>query len=184
MAKTATPLMFQPLVKYFAFNGRARRSEYWLFFLFQALVGIAFIVISGFSDLKAPINAISNLFSLAMFIPNISVGVRRFHDINRTGWWTIFQLVVLVVALILYLSINGATFATAVSEIDWQAIEAGDGTAEQFMFERLRPFSLWVILPWWIASLVTLIFHVMDGTRGSNRFGPDPKGASTDASVF
>jgi uncharacterized membrane protein YhaH (DUF805 family) len=184
MAANSTPLMFQPLVKYVDFNGRARRSEYWLFFLFQILVSLALTVIGSFGSLKDPVDAISGLFSLAMLIPNISVGVRRFHDINRTGWWTIFQLVVLIVTFILYFIVNGAAFVASISEIDWQAIEAGDGTAAVDMFRRLTPLFLWVFLPWWIASLVTFVFHVLDGTKGPNRFGPDPKGPSADASVF
>ena len=184
MAKNATPLMFQPLVKYFEFNGRARRSEYWLFFLFQVLVSIALSVLGSIGELKIPMDALGGLFSLAMLIPNISVGVRRFHDINRTGWWTVFQLVVLIVAAIVYFVVNGPAFLSTLSEVDWQSVEAGDGTAAMDLFQSLAPLFLWVFLPAWVASLVTFVFHVLDGTRGPNRFGPDPKGASADASVF
>jgi uncharacterized membrane protein YhaH (DUF805 family) len=184
MAKTATPLMFQPLVKYFDFNGRARRSEYWLFFLFQMLVSIALSVLGSVDELKVPMDAVSGLFSIAMLIPNISVGVRRFHDINRTGWWTILQVVVLIVAAIVYFIVNGTAFLATLSEVDWQAAASGDGTAALDLLQSLAPMFLWVLLPAWVASVVTFIFHVLDGTHGPNRFGPDPKGASADASVF
>lgn len=184
MAKTSTPLMFQPLVKYAQFNGRARRSEYWLFFLFQILVSLALMVIGALANLKAPMEGVSNIFSLAMLIPNIAVGVRRFHDINRTGWWTIFPLVVFIVALVAYLAFNGTAFVAAMRDLDWQAVQAEDEQAIMDMFTSLSPMLLWVFLPWWLASVVTFVFQVMDGTKGPNRFGPDPKVSSTDTSVF
>ncbi|MBP2158665.1 MULTISPECIES: DUF805 domain-containing protein [Asticcacaulis] len=184
MAKTATPLMFQPLVKYVDFNGRARRSEYWLFFLFQFLVSIALGLVGAIAGLKAPMEAATNLFSLAMFLPTLAVSVRRFHDINRTGWWVIFPLAVLIVALIIYFVFNGTAFIAAMKDIDMQAIKAEDETAIMDMFTALAPMFLWVWLPAWLASVVTFVFHVTDGTRGANRFGSDPKGASADAGVF
>jgi uncharacterized membrane protein YhaH (DUF805 family) len=184
MASNNTPLMFQPLVKYVQFNGRARRSEYWLFFLFQFVVSIALGLIGAIAGLKAPMEAATNLFSLAMLLPTIAVSVRRFHDINRTGWWVIFPLVVLIVTLIIYFVFNGTAFIAAMKDVDLQAVQAEDETAIMDMFTALAPMLLWVWLPTWLASVVTFVFHVMDGTKGANRFGPDPKGVSTDATVF
>ena len=72
------------LRNYAAFKGRAGRSEYWWFFLFNLLVQSA---ASGFSS------ALGNLVSLALFLPSIAVGVRRLHDIDKRGWWLIFPIV-------------------------------------------------------------------------------------------
>lgn len=184
MAKNTTPLMFQPLVKYVQFNGRARRSEYWLFFLFQFIVSIALGLIGAIASLKAPMEAVSNLFSLAVLLPTIAVSVRRFHDINRTGWWVIFPLVVLIVTLIVYAVTNGPALAAVMSSVDPQAIQAEDEQAITDLFTAMAPMFLWIGLPTWLASIVTFVFHVTDGTKGNNRFGPDPKGSATDTSVF
>lgn len=80
--------MILPLKRYFEMSGRSRRKEYWMFFLFTVLVGIgttAADVIAGF-DLEdnGPFNIAS---SLALFVPSITVWVRRLHDTDRNAWW-------------------------------------------------------------------------------------------------
>ena len=134
------PLMFEPLRKYAQFEGRARRSEYWLFSLFLFLSGIPAGVLlmmagagaagAGGSDSAAAAGAAGfgllvilaiSLFCLAMFIPSLAVTVRRLHDSDKSGWWLLIGLI---------------------------------------------PFG----------GFVTLIFTLMDGTPGPNRYGEDPKG--------
>ena len=73
------------LKKYAVFNGRARRKEYWMFFLIHILISIVIGVISGLIDI--PI--LATIYSLAVLIPNISAMVRRLHDVNKE-WWYIF----------------------------------------------------------------------------------------------
>lgn len=87
--------------KYAVFQGRARRKEYWMFFLFNILIafglGFAMAFLSamlGFGQSVA--NATSTLYSLAVLVPGIAVGVRRMHDIGRSGWWILFPIVNLV----------------------------------------------------------------------------------------
>lgn len=82
----------QPFKKYADFKGRARRKEYWYFFLMVML--IAFVV--GISDAILKTSALSNLFSLAVLVPSIAVGVRRLHDTDRSGWWVVVPIVGLV----------------------------------------------------------------------------------------
>lgn len=85
-------------LKYATFSGRASRSELWWFQLFYWLVILAFGIIAGFviaasdrqagpSPLVIAIAVLAGLFMLAMFLPQISVQVRRFHDRNISGWW-------------------------------------------------------------------------------------------------
>lgn len=81
--------------KFADINGRAQRSEYWWFFLFNLIVNIAATALFGDG-------LISVLITLALIVPAISVGVRRLHDTNRTGWWMlafIIPLIGLVLAL-------------------------------------------------------------------------------------
>jgi uncharacterized membrane protein YhaH (DUF805 family) len=86
------------LKNYFGFSGRARRKEYWMFFLFNVLVAIGLGIIEALIGTGGLIGA---LYSLAVLIPGIAVTVRRLHDTSRTGWWVLIVFVPLVGALIL-----------------------------------------------------------------------------------
>ena len=83
------------LKKYAVFSGRARRKEYWMFFLFNIIVGFVLGFIAGIAQAALHINLgfLSVIYSLAVLIPSIAVGVRRMHDIGRNGWWLICPIV-------------------------------------------------------------------------------------------
>ncbi len=72
------------LSKYATFTGRARRSEYWWFFLFE------FLVMAAASTIN---DKLSGLVSLALLLPALAVGARRLHDIGKSGWWLLLSLV-------------------------------------------------------------------------------------------
>ncbi len=105
---TTWEFMTMPLHKYVDFSGRSRRSEYWWFQVFQVLVGIAFSIVEasfgamGANTVGSILEGFSDIFSLAMFIPSIAVGVRRLHDIGRSGWWLllVFTIIGIVVLLV------------------------------------------------------------------------------------
>jgi uncharacterized membrane protein YhaH (DUF805 family) len=78
------------LSKYAVFQGRARRSEYWLFSLVNALIAAVLWVIALNSDSGVILYL---LYALAVLLPTMAVGARRLHDTNRSGWW---QLLVIV----------------------------------------------------------------------------------------
>lgn len=87
--------------KYAVFQGRARRKEYWMFFLFNILIAFGLGFAMGFLGAvlgtgQSLVNATSAIYSLAVLIPGIAVGVRRMHDIGRSGWWILFPVVNLV----------------------------------------------------------------------------------------
>ncbi len=89
------------LKKYAVFSGRARRSEYWYFVLFYLLIYIALTVADNVMNKGASFGMLAGIFSLAMLIPSISVGVRRLHDTDRSGWWLLIGLVPVVGAIAL-----------------------------------------------------------------------------------
>ena len=102
------------LKKYFVFEGRASRSEYWWF---QLIVSPSYLISTILE------NEIGYFFlgiTLFTLIPAISAGVRRLHDTNRSGFFLLISLI---------------------------------------------PF---------IGGLVLLFFLIPEGTKGKNRFGPDP----------
>jgi len=76
------------LKKYATFNGRARRSEYWYFFLFN----IIFSILLSFSAVFLRIPILGTIYSLAVLVPGIAVAVRRMHDVNKSGWYCLIPI--------------------------------------------------------------------------------------------
>ncbi len=91
------------LRKYAVFGGRARRKEYWMFALFNIL--ISFLL--GFLEQRFGLvtemgfGMISLVYTIAIFLPSLAVGVRRLHDTGRSGWWMLIVLVPLFGAIAL-----------------------------------------------------------------------------------
>ena len=119
------------LKQYADFGGRARRTEFWMFVLVNALISIVLGIIdtvTGTANAYAVAGTASyspgilgTIYGLAVLIPTIAVTVRRLHDTDRSGWWFFIQLIPIV------------------------------------------------------GSIVMLVFMCLEGTRGPNRFGADPK---------
>ena len=87
---------------YVTFSGRARREEFWMFTLFNFIFSLAigFIGAASGTDIGAD-GVFSVLYSLAVFLPGLSVFVRRMHDINKSGWWFWLGLVPFVGGIVL-----------------------------------------------------------------------------------
>jgi len=102
---------------YANFSGRARRSEYWYFTLFNVLA----IILLALLGLVTGIFFVFYLvYIIAMIIPSLAVSVRRLHDTGKSGWFILLGLVPL-------------------------------------------------------GGLVLLVFYCIEGDRGPNEYGPDPK---------
>ncbi len=85
--------------KYADFHGRAPRSEFWWFYLFQFLVSFGFGIVAGFvgrmlglsEDVVAGLVVI---LYLAIMFPGLAVTARRLHDVSRSGWWMLFPVTI------------------------------------------------------------------------------------------
>lgn len=86
------------LKNYAVFSGRARRTEYWMFFLFNFIIAFAIGIVEGI--LGGP-GFIGMLYGLAVLIPGIAVSVRRLHDTGRSGLWLLISFVPLVGLIVL-----------------------------------------------------------------------------------
>ena len=93
------------LKKYADFSGRARRTEYWLFVLFSMVIAMVLGVVDYV--LGTP-GIVGLLFTLAILIPSIAVGVRRLHDTDRSGWWLLVALIPIIgtIALLIFLLLD------------------------------------------------------------------------------
>lgn len=90
--------------KYADFSGRARRSEFWWFFLFNAIVNVITEVIDRGLDTQL----VGLLVSLALLIPGLAVGARRLHDTGRSGWWQLIALTIVgIIPLIIWWAQEG-----------------------------------------------------------------------------
>ena len=76
------------LKKYTQFTGRARRTEFWFFFLVNAVISIALTFLFGLIKM----HMLANIFSLAILCPGIAVGIRRMHDIGKSGWFILIPI--------------------------------------------------------------------------------------------
>ncbi|MNI51531.1 Inner membrane protein YhaI [compost metagenome] len=86
------------LQNYVGFQGRARRTEYWMFFLFNFIIGIVLGILGAIIGLG---NGLNYLYSLAILLPSLAVGVRRLHDTGKSGLWLLIALVPFVGAIVL-----------------------------------------------------------------------------------
>ena len=81
------------------FSGRSTKPEYWKWFVF-VLVGVLILSIVDIRmhtyNFRAGGGLISGLFRVISLIPSLSLGARRLHDINRTGWWQLLLFVPLL----------------------------------------------------------------------------------------
>ena len=92
------------LKKYAVFSGRARRKEYWMFFLINLLISAVLIAIDSLIGTFSPqtsFGLLQGLYSLAVLIPSIAVTVRRLHDTGRTGWWILIGLIPVIGGIVL-----------------------------------------------------------------------------------
>lgn len=85
------------LKKYAVFTGRARRSEFWYFVLFNFLISLGLSTIGWIIGTSV----LSYIYALFVLIPSIAVAVRRLHDTGRSGLWILLSFIPIVGAIIL-----------------------------------------------------------------------------------
>tara|TARA_A100001037_G_scaffold41652_1_gene32702 strand:+ start:194 stop:664 length:471 start_codon:yes stop_codon:yes gene_type:complete len=151
----------QALKKYATFEGRARRKEYWMFFLFwllfYVLAVVVDVVVLGKGNLE--IQPVSLVYSLATLLPFLAVAVRRLHDVGKSGWMVLI----------------GFVPALAIQAYNLYALSMlTSGDTE--VIQSLAFINLTLGLAALVGSIWLLILYCMDGSPGVNRYGPNPKG--------
>ena len=123
------------LKHYSDFNGRASRSEFWWFFLFEYIVvligDILDIGFLSYFDANQEWGILGTISIIALTLPSLAVGARRLHDINRSGWW---QLLYCAFAVGGILDVEFSSYLDANQE--W-------GTLETISYIAFIPLIVW-----------------------------------------
>lgn len=150
--------ILEPFRRAFDYSGRSRRREYWGYAL------ITFIILNVIGWIEetlgltgaggGPDSPVGGIVLLGLMIPGLAVAIRRLHDSGRAGWWVLLPVAPILLWIV--------------------AVAAGLYSESHF------PFVMIAIVA---APLAFLVLMCLPGTRGPNRFGPDPK-ADSLADIF
>ncbi|MBC2777559.1 DUF805 domain-containing protein [Parasphingopyxis marina] len=111
--------MLMPLRRYADFEGRSRRTEYWMFVLFYVILFVAAFVVGMILD--AILGSMSGGgmgiitmilvigLALALFVPSLAVQVRRFHDQDKSGWFVLLGFIPYVggIIVLVFMCLDG-----------------------------------------------------------------------------
>lgn len=104
--------------KYATFSGRATRSEYWFFYLFNVIMCLGLVAVCAIlgAIFKGAAGAVGGytvgtilywIYALAAFIPNLAVSVRRLHDTGRSGFnlfWVLLPVIGAILLLVYFVT--------------------------------------------------------------------------------
>jgi uncharacterized membrane protein YhaH (DUF805 family) len=91
---------FKAIRNYLNFEDRARRLEFWMFIFINALI---FGVLDYWQTSKGWGTLLTGFYSLFIFFPGMAVGIRRLHDIGKSGWWVLIGFIPVIGPFILFL---------------------------------------------------------------------------------
>ena len=165
--------------KYAVFSGRARRSEYWYFYLFTFLVSLVLSCIPF-------VGLLSFFWSLAIIIPSIAVSVRRFHDIGKSGWNYLF----IFIPELLFFGYIFSFMFYAIKDLVNAGIDLsnfpdnteaigriiGNSIMENGSLAALGIYSILLI----VSIILWLVWFTRDSQPGENKWGPNPKEVSSN----
>jgi uncharacterized membrane protein YhaH (DUF805 family) len=149
----------------FGFSGRINRAKWWLTVLVSIIISVVAAIIGAAAGETA-----SNVISLIAFIPqfwiSLAAGVKRLHDLNRTGAWLVLFYIGPVILIIFFFIVAGVDVAAALMSGDSldNATIARIGLIGGVVFLLIFILGIWALI--W--------FGCLRGTVGPNQYGPDP----------
>lgn len=156
-------LALRACARILAFSGRADRAELAAFLIFATaldfVLNLAFRLaldgeVEGWARLAA---------DTVLFLPLFALLSRRMHDLDRSGWWSLFAVVVM--ARTVGLKALGL---------------AGLSSARDGIESTFEPLN-WILVPGFLIVVIAAVF--VRGTRGANRFGEPPEKETAGANV-
>ncbi len=142
----------------FSFEGRIRRSHFWIGWLICLGIG----VVAGW------IPILGGLISIALIWPNLAISVKRLHDMGKSGWFAAIPWVATIVGICVAIAMVGVSALTNSAAL-----------------EREDPFAIFALIgPAFGAFALVLLVNlgfliwigVTDSQPGDNQYGPNPKG--------
>jgi uncharacterized membrane protein YhaH (DUF805 family) len=139
----------------FGFDGRFRRSEYWIASIGVGVVRFVVMLVAG-AALGMGITEVSKTLPLRVGLdllflwPSAAIAIKRGHDRNRSALFTGVMLAVIYV----------------VAEVSTALTGAGQMVAGGVVALLMFPVIIYMFID----------YGLIDGTKGPNRYGPSPKG--------
>lgn len=171
-------MLFRPLIRYADFKGRARRSEFWLFAMLQTAIYVVLPVVAltsltrindggnGWGAMTAL--GLIGIAVLALIVPNFAVLVRRLHDTGRSAIWLCLMIPGVLSQIMTFQMLKGMSQA--------HQTMPGLGMADPMTEAMAAALHLGVIgVLAGVCQTILFVLTLLPGTRGENRFGPDPR---------
>jgi uncharacterized membrane protein YhaH (DUF805 family) len=165
--------MLLPLRRYAEFSGRSRRKEFWMFVLFQILVSIVFGLLAG----------LAGGASMATMATSADPTAGVFASIMGMG-------IILVINLVVSLALIIPSIAVTVRRLHdtdrsglWLLAPIGIAILAIVALQINETLAVVFFVAYFAMAIALLVFMFLEGTRGPNRYGEDPKG-TTNAEVF
>ncbi len=135
----------------FDYKGRSSRKEFWMFLVSSIIFDFLIILLFGKNSI---INSVWYLFSM---FPYIALMIRRFHDVDESGWLT----------LVYY-----GSFLLSLTLVGLYVYEAYEAKESDFIFYfiLLVLFTICFVVSLWFS----IILAFEKGTPGPNKYGPNP----------
>ncbi|MCS6624804.1 DUF805 domain-containing protein [Roseibacterium beibuensis] len=143
---------------FLSFEGRTRRSHFWIGWLVCLGLGVVFgwVPLLGF------------FLSIALIWPNLAITVKRLHDMGHTGWLAAIPYAVAIVGTIVAISMIGVT-----AIMNMEALDNEDPAA---IFAVVGPAIGLFGLMFLVGLGFLLWIGLTESQPGDNRFGSSPKG--------
>ena len=177
-------------VKYCCFSGRASRTEFWGYVILIAVIGGVLFQFLQLTDLRfRSDNPVTKIFWLIIFLPSISVLVRRFHDVNLSAWCLGIPLILIALmaaggAIDEYKNANKCSH-TVSTQSHSTYYNSGYGYNNASDDKECSPaknddLRKTVFIIGGLLEIFMLIVALMKSYPKPNEYGPVPDGVKTD----
>lgn len=173
---------------YATFTGRARRSEFWWFYLFMVIIvaipllGLTAVALifeghipvdpnhmnSITEVVDVPLGVLLGIICMFLIIPTLAVQVRRLHDTGRSGKWVLWG----ILSRLPYSITSGIVLNGVADKSRFEIMNVIQGFHVSAVGGSLM--LIFSLLSWGV-SLVLLVFMLQDSHKGTNKYGPSPK---------
>jgi uncharacterized membrane protein YhaH (DUF805 family) len=144
------------------FKGRSSRKEFWRFVLAAFIVAVALSILSAIPFLGRLFGIVLNLYELAIIALSVSVGIRRLHDVNKSGWLMLPYIIGFVPVIIIMFIMS-----FTVSRSPGLMLLSG---GLMFLYGLLGFFGIVAA----VGAIILVVFWSREGNPGENKYGPKP----------